>query len=351
MSDQGVLYDMQMEARSRLLADDAEMARMLTREYAHVWRRIRMQIDTYSSKWKAAEQAAKASGKPMTAGERQAWHLEYDRLRQLQRQIEAEIRTFAQKAGDAVEAGQARAVTRSKIDTEGIWKFMEQNPPAEGVNVSFSRLPKQEFLQLVANTSPATPLGRLLNNLPGESQAVVDTLKTGLVSGWDTRTIASQIAEQGAIPLHRARTIARTETMRVYSDAAVEQFGANADVVDGWVWMAGLGQACCAACVAMHGTKHPVTERMHRHPNCRCIAAPIVTGYEDLAQVTPGEEWLRAQPEDTQRLVLGTDAGYSAWNNHEVPLSEFVELRKSEEWGPAIVQRSWRDVKARMEAA
>lgn len=73
--------------------------------------------------------------------------------------------------------------------------------------------------------------------------------------------------------LNRATVIARTETLDAYRTASRYAHDANADVLDGWTWMAtvtGKGATrTCPACWSMHGREFPVeTSGPNGHQQC-----------------------------------------------------------------------------------
>jgi len=104
--------------------------------------------------------------------------------------------------------------------------------PPPGVSVSFTRLSREAFTDLVGFTSDGTPLRTLLDELGAEaSQAVRDALITGMATGENPRSIARRVKEAFGGDLVRALRVSRTETMRAYRTAAVRNYKANDDVV------------------------------------------------------------------------------------------------------------------------
>lgn len=60
--------------------------------------------------------------------------------------------------------------------------------------------------------------------------------------------------------LARAVNISRTELLDAYRSTSAQVHADNADVLDGWTWLANLDRRVCPACLGMHGTHHPLEQ-------------------------------------------------------------------------------------------
>ena len=131
----------------------------------------------------------------------------------------------------------------------------------------------------------------------------------------------------------RALTIARTELIDAHRQAAAITHAANADVLEGWVWYAHLRQDTCPACVAMHGSQHPLqTPGPLGHPNCRCARVPVVTGFP--MTVETGPDWFARQTPTTQRSVLGPTR-FDAWTAGRYQPADWARLVPNHDWRPS----------------
>jgi hypothetical protein len=128
-----------------------------------------------------------------------------------------------------------------------------------------------------------------------------------------------------------ALTIARTEINRAYRETSHQTYDANADVLDGWIWLSALSSRSCVACVALHGTFHAINERMKAHVSCRCTQVPAVRGV-DLG-IQKGSDWFAKQPAKVQKEIFNQDSKYKAYRAGELGLEDFVGLRRDSEWG------------------
>lgn len=264
------------------------------------------------------------------------------RLARLLGDVEDQLLAFADTAESITVRVQADAVAVAATHTFDA--IADQMPP--GFTPSF---PDRPFTDLVGRLSNGRPLFTLLRTLaPVGSRAVREVLITGVALGRGPRVIARDIRRATAVPAHRAMTIARTEVFGAYRGAAHETMTANDRVVGGWVWDAQLGPRTCAACIAQHGTKHPVTERMETHPNCRCTQSPFTKTWAELGfsgvketrlSLEAGESWFARQPSSTQREILGS-AKFEAYRSGRVTLSDFVQKTGSRDWGAGIREAS-----------
>jgi hypothetical protein len=112
---------------------------------------------------------------------------------------------------------------------------------------------------------------------------------------------------------------------------------ANANVVEGWIWVAALGDpGTCMSCVAMHGTVHPVYEPLNDHYNGRCRQAPKAVGFDNPVDEV-GTEWFEQQSEAFQRQALGPGK-YEAWRDGAFELNALTTEQTDAVYGPMRVE-------------
>lgn len=334
--------------RRELINREAAAARDMVEAYLHAYQGVMERLaETQAEIARLTEVHGKASFAVL---------FQEERLQSLQQQVARELTTFTEQAGQIITEQQQHAVELATRAARETARLAAGAPPT--AYFPWQQLSTSAMQELVGNTARGGPLARLLAQIPAEGgEKVRQELIRGMATGANPRQVARRVKEALEGNLNRALTIARTETLRAHRQAALETYRQNPKTAQGWYWNAFLGPRTCAACFAMHGTWHPLTETMGTHPNCRCTMIPAlrswaeITGDPTIKDTRPklekGEDWLRKQPEAFQAKVLG-DRGAAAFREGKVELRDFVRTRRSKEWG---VTRSTGTYNQAMESA
>lgn len=91
---------------------------------------------------------------------------------------------------------------------------------------------------------------------------------------------------------NRVQAITRTVVNKASNTGAYEAYQANADVLNGYEWLAAPG--ACPECAALNGTTYSLSDtvRPPRHVNCRCTVTGVIkTEYRLPAAQAPRETW------------------------------------------------------------
>lgn len=317
------------QQRAEQLLKDARLALELSKAYGGPWERMRAEILEVL----AVVEKAKAAGVTVDT----AWLLRKGYLARLEKVVTFQTRTYLDFTARKV----SQASLQSALDGH-------RNADELIAEVSPGDVPAPPASPAVANLQAGTPLRHLLDTLPGQvgSQAASVMLE-GILVGLGPREIARNLRTVARIPLTRALTIARTETLRVYRQATLERFQASS-VLTGWTWVAKLDERTCPVCVALHGTVHPLGEEMGTHPNCRCAMAPLTETWNDdipETRFTPetGETWFAKQSPERQRAMLGPGK-FALYQAGELKLADLVQPTVSPVWGRGVRERSLRDL-------
>src|SRR5258708_3097056 len=93
--------------------------------------------------------------------------------------------------------------------------------------------------QLANRAASGGPLDMLLQQFEFQTgQELLNLIMADLSAGIGPRQMARDIGGlMDDITYGRASTIARTETLSSWNDAALENYRANSDVVGSWMWM------------------------------------------------------------------------------------------------------------------
>lgn len=328
-SFRGQIHTIVKRHRRELLRLERAGASEMVRAYGEIWQRLKVEIE------RLVERYMEASAINAEIGV--SWVFEFNRLQNLQRQVEEELRHFAAFAESRIVAGQREAVDAAGQHLAEI--LMTSTGP--GVHVRWDRLPAEAVSDLVGFTRRGSPLRALLDELgPEASAAVRDGLIQGLALGHNPRKVARAIRGKLGGNLVRALRIARTEQLRSYREATRRNYEANSDIIAGWRWLAAKQPRTCAMCLAMDGSFHTLKEHLDDHPNGRCAMVPVLKGEEKKGpQWETGSDWLARQPVETQRRILG-NAGAEAYKAGAVKLTDYVGQKRSREWGSTRYAKS-----------
>ena len=183
-------------------------------------------------------------------------------------------------------------------------------------------------------------LGSVKDMEPGQMQQLRRSLET------NTRTMVSHLAET-----------ARTETYKK-----------NSRLFSGYMYVGTLDSRTCLVCGSLDrkvfkGADPPEKPVLPQHPNCRCLWLPEIKGMEgfdddDTRASVNGpvpakmsyEDWLKTQPEDVQRDILGPSR-FAAFKNG-TDLGSFVpdgktltieQLKQTIEFSGFTINEKWED--------
>lgn len=262
-------------------------------------------------------------------------------LRGIAPAVERAARQLGTGIGHDVEA---LAALGAQHTTEAIAAQLTAMKAAQAITVSRA---DSRQIQAIVHRAQQQVTVRAYYLSRDSTESMKRELLRGVAEGANPKTQAARMVSRARDAfnggLTRARTIARTETMDAYRAAARATEQANRDVLAGWEWIADLDDRTCRSCLAQHGTMHPTSEDgPDDHHNGRCTRYPVTRTWRQLgfdqggdlplpAQPGDGERWLRSQPEEVQRRVLG-DRGAGLWRSGQWPPSEWSQPHDNPEW-------------------
>lgn len=286
---------------------------------------------------------------------------QYDRLRALAGQAADNMAEFGDLTAEQIEAVQnnagliARTASVQMIEGTGLPLSF----------ASYATLPDGAIRRMVGSLQDGSPLRRLSQKYAGDSAREFNRLLLeGVALGRSPLETARLMRNQLGVQYSKARTIVRTEQMRVFREANRQTMIANRGVVKRWKWYSTLDRLTCPVCFAMHGTEHELSERMETHPNCRCVQLPVTATYKELGftginepqatgfaaqsragQLSEGFRFPAADslnmkgttlfdylPKTDQEAILGR-AAFRAYEQGLVKLPDFVQRTYSPDWG------------------
>jgi hypothetical protein len=262
----------------------------------------------------------------------EAWRLfELERYRRLLAQAERQVTDYSRYAGGLISARQeelaglgiqhaAEAIRQSFLSTGG------------RVGGFFDILPVEAIENMIGFAGDGRPLGALLRaGWPDAVDGLTQALINGTALGRNPRDVARDMRDGLSQGLDRMLTIARTEQLRAYREAARSQYQASG-LVQSYKRIAAFD--ACMACIALDGETYDVDVLLEVHPNDRCGMIPVVEGLPEIEYESAADRFAQL-PEDEQRERMG-DGAYELWASGQVSLSDFAVHTESDDWGLSI---------------
>lgn len=199
----------------------------------------------------------------------------------------------------------------------------------------------QYLLDYLRTDGPLYKRLSLITNSTVES--VVQSIVDGVGSGFNPRKIASGIQSAFGGGLTDALRNTRTVQLWSYRDSARANYTASGGIVQGWIWYAAINEdpPPCPACLAEHGTIHPLDEQLDGHYNCRCAPIPYIPGVTD--EIASGQSWFDAQDEAVQRDILGAGK-YDAYKAGSFDFSQLSKQVENDVYGHMRVETPLKDL-------
>jgi hypothetical protein len=204
----------------------------------------------------------------------------------------------------------------------------------------FNVLPKGAIESVLGFLQPEGQLYKRLRLIaPNAASLVADAITSGIAMGFNPRKTAGIVRDAFGQGLTDALRQVRTVQLYSYREANRATYIANADVVDGWIWSAHLGDSrTCMSCIAMHGTEHPLSEPLRDHYNGRCAMIPKVPGYDNPIKES-GQEWFEKQSEAKQKAMMGASK-WEAWREGKFEFSALSANKTDRVYGEMRTEQS-----------
>lgn len=254
------------------------------------------------------------------------------RFQRLLWQARAEYAKFADDFEKRAEALQEYALEKGLSDAA---KALDLSIEEARLALDFEMLNVEAINAMIGMSADGTPLRNLLmNSYPDAAGGMLDSLLKGMTLGLNPKKIAEEMAREFGIGLQKALLIARTEMMRSYRLATLEQYRAS-EVVTGYKRLAIKDDTTCLGCLMQDGETYDTAEEFSEHPNGRCQLVPVVRG-AGAPEWTTGKDWLAGLSEEKQREIMG-DARFELWQSGQVALEDLSTLKEDATWGGSFV--------------
>lgn len=264
------LQQLAAQHRAAILANEAQLADQIAAQYRQAFARFHKRLQHLLQQLQQARQDAEDEDAPFNA---QVWLIQFQRLDALLFAARQDFGSFSRQASEMVQTQVRSAFGTGEQDALSLLKNQMDKvfgvPSPDAIDVLLKRLMAPD------------QVSKLFAKMDSQTVDLVrKRLLLGVSLGENPRQIAADLANALKMPLNRALTIARTESINAYRNAALDTYRTNSDVVQGWTWSAAAG--ACRFCASMDGTHHDLGEDMNSHPNCRCAALPDTVSYNDI---------------------------------------------------------------------
>lgn len=347
--DRGRLYAQADQFKAALAASETAAADQMLAAWTDSYWGVRRELDGFLAK------VAKARAEGVAPGV--SWAYQERRLRNVLDETKVQINRYAADASQVTSRQQRSAINAAAAHADRLTRTaVEVSLP--GLEATFGRINPADLESMVGFLANGSVLrNHLAATLPAETAdavkaALIHGLATGKSQDWMTR----QATRALGISHGRAITIMRTESLRAYRATSKAVYQANRDIVGEWTWHAALDRRCCMACVAMHGTHHPVDADLDGHPRCRCAMVPRTRSWSDILgpdgddipdsrpAIETGEDWFTRQTPSVQRGLMGGQK-FDAWQKGEFTLPEVVARTSDPDWGTMRTERSLKAIR------
>ncbi len=192
----------------------------------------------------------------------------------------------------------------------------------------------------------------------GYAERTKNTLLMGIADGAGPLATAAKMRQRAQdLPLSAAENLTRTLQLTSYREASVAMEVKNSEFLEYKIRIAKLDLKTCLACIALHGTRLEIGERVDDHYRGRCTEFYVVKDGERLPGVMQsdslpgernfvpfqnGEDWfngLSPERRAQQASFLNTPAKLRAFKSG-VPLSDFVGDNFDDVFGEQIIENS-----------
>ena len=319
--------------RFRLLLDERERRTMV--EMAEHWARLERNITAHLEALAEEIAGRLAVGQTVTADMVRLSRRYLD----LQNQVRDQVSEYAGWSAGRIGEEQ-RWMARAGIGHAA--EMLRSTLPRGGVAGAFNVLPVEALELMAGYVADGSPLRAYFARMyPAAMQGIMDGMMLGMARGWGPRQLARAMRDGMGVAPRTAINSARTEPLRVYREASLQQYRASG-MVDGYIRVAAKSERTCMACLAKDGEWFPLTTPFEEHNQGRCKPAPARKG-----QTYPGTQglaWFEEQSPERQRLMLGPGR-YEAWKRGEFDLRDIAKLHKDPVWGNAWQERSLKELR------
>lgn len=310
------------EFKQGLLDREAGQVALMVRR----WGQVEKALEGNMAALQAEIAASATSGTTMTT----AQIMRMERYHTLLVQARSEVGRYQKWATGQIEDGQGEML---ELGAEHAAAAIQ----ATGVGIGFNRInveALQNMVGLCADGSPLFDVLKLRALYPDAVQGLTDALVKGVGLGWNPHKTAAAMQDGLAAGLNKALVIARTEQLRAYRTASVEQYR-ESGVVSGFKRLAAKDERTCLACLSQDGERYEIEEDFSDHVCGRCTPVPLIEGMPEVQWQT-GKDWFEGLDPEKQREMMG-DERFEAWQGGDgFDFSALATRTHDDTWGDGL---------------
>lgn len=259
-------------------------------------------------------------------------------LRALQADMEPALREARDRADQGARAAQIAGIMAAAILARRLTLGEASDQQLATIGVRWN-VPDPESVNALVNYVSSAAWRAEIGRYPG---LIYETVRNqtirGITEGWNPRRTAREIRRVSeGLTVAQAENLTRTAQLVSYRDATAIHQAANAGMLQGQIRIATLDDRTCMACIALHGTRMAIGERVDDHHRGRCTSITEVIGRP--RSVMTGEEWFRSLPEARQRQIAG-DGAFELLQSGRAQLRDFVSTYQDPVFGSMIREAS-----------
>jgi SPP1 gp7 family putative phage head morphogenesis protein len=339
--------------RKELLDHNKQALNMLSHAYQVTWKKLEPQLEAITRKIEQARENGE-DVKP-------SWLFRQERYTSFIETCKQELEHLARLGAETTIQGKTKAIDLASEHSRQLVLPLFDDAPDEvkqlGYQVEWNHFNAEAMLHQVSYLADGSPLTDLLQRYGAEAaQGIQDALVAGVATGQNPRKINASIKREFGKSLYNTLTVCRTEVMRSYRSATLENYRNNRHVVKGWIWHSACNSRTCPTCWGMHGTVHSLENELNDHPNGRCARLPLTKTWNELfpdldlegiketgVKIPSGDELFKKLSPREQLAILGK-AKYQAYEQGLLTLNDLAGVKLSNDWGATVYERSLKSI-------
>lgn len=314
--------------RARLLALEESELERLAREWKNVERRLEAEIRN------VAQAMADRKGRGLAVTDTAV--LQLTSLQDLLVQVRSEMSRFATTVEQEIVTHQEQFIHDALADAAQALTLLDVD--------NFTRLPVGAVERMIGLAGDGSPVRAHLDKaFPDASARLLQILVENTALGVNPNTTARNMVDLGlGAGFDRMASVTRTEQLRPYREASLDQYRASG-VVQAYRRLSAKQIRTCMACLLADGEVYEIGEAFPTHVRCRCSFVPVIIN-RPLTRWTYGREWFLLQSMQVQQEMLGPGR-YQAWRSGTFDLRDLVQRRDDAVWGPQIRVASLKELR------